>query len=641
MAFVGNKYVNPFYQQVDSSVTGELGLRAKQYGAAIRSGLGEANQEAATLEWSYKKTAYAVVTGGGVTLGGNYSPLMSDSKGNLTLYEPTRNSPRFPLLQSITVTNEGTLGSLIKGTFTFTMWPAITSAGFSIAGVEDAFFKPGRECKLRWGWSVRSTAANTAQFVGIIYNFSWNVNVDLSITATISVVSKGTIAIGVSGEQTNPTPADPPIKDPLDNPVPDSDLAGIIQSDITDIGKSNSSANTGDVRIFKADKVKSKHGLEYVMIGIPKSPAEDPGKPVPPPTPPANPPSIITEPVYYIKLGKLSEMMNSLLSKAKPAVLDKLFKIQCDGNITDYIPDIVSTSPERVFFPDEKMGNYGPGFSPKFDTDTIITGGVKFGKDGGCVNIGRILIATTVVIEVYKNFLKDNQTNIEYKNITKFFEELIKEVNYASGELYQLTVSLIDSPKGTDEPAIVSIEDSNLPKVITDTVIPYLFSATIAKPIMKSVSISSKPPAASAAAAFTEARGGGSQQVDVRHSAKGNADEETQSKTAIKELREKFATKGAGPNFSNEMKGNISKLKRSASSGHWLNKILYPIEFSVTIDGIDGFKFGDIIKTNLIPARYNDSETDMVFMVTKITHNIKDGIWETTLDTKSRIKGAG
>ena len=246
-----------------------------------------------------------------------------------------------------------------------------------------------------------------------------------------------------------------------------------------------------------------------------------------------------------------------------------------------------------------------------------------------------------MVIEVYKNFLKDNQTNIEYKNITKFFEELIKEVNYASGELYQLTVSLIDSPKGTDEPAIVSIEDSNLPKVITDTVIPYLFSATIAKPIMKSVSISSKPPAASAAAAFTEARGGGSQQVDVRHSAKGNADEETQSKTAIKELREKFATKGAGPNFSNEMKGNISKLKRSASSGHWLNKILYPIEFSVTIDGIDGFKFGDIIKTNLIPARYNDSETDMVFMVTKITHNIKDGIWETTLDTKSRIKGAG
>ena len=158
---------------------------------------------------------------------------------------------------------------------------------------------------------------------------------------------------------------------------------------------------------------------------------------------------------------------------------------------------------------------------------------------------------------------------------------------------------------------------------------------------MKSVSISSKPPAASAAAAFTEARGGGSQQVDVRHSAKGNADEETQSKTAIKELREKFATKGAGPNFSNEMKGYISKLKRSASSGHWLNKILYPIEFSVTIDGIDGFKFGDIIKTNLIPARYNDSETDMVFMVTKITHNIKDGIWETTLDTKSRIKGAG
>lgn len=647
MAVVKGKYVNPFYQEVDGFVKNELSTRAAQYGAPIRSGLGDPNKEAATLEWSYKKTAYGVVIGEkGTVLGGQTTPLMSNAKGNLTLYEQGRNLPRYPLLQSITVTNEGTLGSLIKGTFVFTMWPRINASGFQIDNIEDEFFKPGRECKLRWGWSVRTNDANNGQFVGIIYNFSWTVNQDLSITATISVVSKGTVAIGVSGEQTNPEKSDPPIKDPLDNPIPDGDLAGIIQADITEISKTNTSANKADVKIFKAPQVKSKHNLEYVMIGIPKSPAEDPGNSGVSTTTnqqPANtvtPPNPITEPVYFMRLGKLVELMNSLLSKAPNAILDKLFTIQCDGNITEYLPDIVSTAPERIFFPDEKMGNYGPEFSPVFNDELKLRAGVTIGPTGkdNCVNIGRILIATTVVIDVYKSFVKDNQAGIEYKNITKFFEELIKEVNYASGETYQLSVSLIDSPKGTSDKAILSIEDTNLTKAVTDVVTPYSFTATIAKPIMKSVSISSKPPAASAAAAYTEARGGGPQQVDVRHDSKDPQGDAKKALEAITDLKKSLVTKGAGPNFTNEMKGNISNYKRSSPTGHWLNKVLYPIEFSVTIDGIDGFKFGDIIRTNLIPQRYNDPDTAMVFMVTKITHNIKDGVWETTLDTKSRIK---
>jgi hypothetical protein len=62
---------------------------------------------------------------------------------------------------------------------------------------------------------------------------------------------------------------------------------------------------------------------------------------------------------------------------------------------------------------------------------------------------------------------------------------------------------------------------------------------------------------------------------------------------------------------------------------------LYPIDFSLTIDGIDGFKFGDVIQTNLIPSRYN--QEGMVFVVTKIGHTIQNGVWETTLNTKARI----
>ena len=67
-----------------------------------------------------------------------------------------------------------------------------------------------------------------------------------------------------------------------------------------------------------------------------------------------------------------------------------------------------------------------------------------------------------------------------------------------------------------------------------------------------------------------------------------------------------------------------------------MNKVLYPIDLTLTIDGIDGIKFGDVIQTNLIPARY--TEEKMVFVVTKIGHTIQNGVWETTINTKARIE---
>ena len=72
------------------------------------------------------------------------------------------------------------------------------------------------------------------------------------------------------------------------------------------------------------------------------------------------------------------------------------------------------------------------------------------------------------------------------------------------------------------------------------------------------------------------------------------------------------------------------------NSAHWLNNAVYPIDLSLTIDGISGFKFGDVISTNLVPKNYF-TDYKMDFTVTKINHTIKDGIWETTLNTKSRI----
>lgn len=681
MPVVEGGYVNPYYQEVDPKVQAELNARGSFYGARVRSSRKDAASFPRNLAWSYQKVAYVRVTpvGGGPVLGGAYSRVMSDRKGDLTLYDSTRNQPKYPLLQSLEISNEGTIGSLLKGKFTFVVYPDLYKTGFRIESLEESYFKPGKEVTIQWGWSAyaSNSESNTGKMTGIIYNFDWQVNPDLSITANCAIVSKATIAIGLSGEQTNPNQDAEPDKDPLGNPVPDSDFAGLIEADIAALqaaGKGTSVSLGQKVYIDKSETKSGKkfnpYGLGYYAIAIPKSQqdaAAGDGKPN------TKPP--IVEPIYYTPLKDITQLINGLMvSGSVNTGVPPLYTIVCDGNTTEHYEDsIVSCAPERVFFPDDWMGNYG-SWAP-FGSFSELTLGPKnvngtttveqlVGSNGNrLVNIGNILIATNVVIEIYRKFVKENQTNIEYKNITTFINELITEVNYASGEAYQLSARLIEPEmlassvknpgkrgKATD-PAILSIEDSNLSATVVSEVDPYWLVSDISKPLIKNISISSKPPGPMATAAYAEARGkSGPQQTDVRTAKDSEVDtakfdkEFQESERAYKELKWSFAKTGAGAKFSTDMKGAFAKYKRAsrgnpgkAKGAHWLNRALYPVELSVTLDGINGFKFGDVLKTNLIPKTYNAEESDMVFVVTKITHTIKDGIWETKLDTKSRI----
>lgn len=681
MPAVEGGYVNPFYQQVDDNVIDELNSRGRIYGARVRSTRKQAAAFPNDLVWAYGKIAFVQIIPEdprAPKMGLAASKVMSDRKGNLTLYDSTRNQPKYPLLQSLEISNEGTIGSLLKGKFTFTIYPDLTDTGFQIENLEESYFKPGRAVKIKWGWSAHAnnTNANVGEMNGIIYNFNWTINIDLSITADVSIVSKSTIAMGVSGEQTNPE-SDSNTKDPLGNVIPDGDIPGIIAHDLQELGKSNTSVAAGQKSFFGRDVTPSgkkltlngiSGGLQYFVIGMPKSPkdtesgptatqGEEPVEPLPPP---------ITEPTYYVKLSDLTELVNGLLTVAERTStngsvvegISSLFYVVCDGNETEYLPDIVSCTPEQVFFPDRLMGKYG-NFAPWWNADLLTTNNAGKVMTDNTINIGNILISTTAVIEAYTTFIKENQTSIELKNITSFFDAIIKKINYASGETYQLTTRLLEPEQITlpgavkKEPgskAILSIEDSNLSKKSVDIVKAFQFNSSIAKPILKNISISSNPPGPAASAAYAEARsqkGGsklGPQQSDVRTAQHKEIDEAKYQKEfdeALSELtktKENFISIGASDKFTSDLKSSYAKYKRAATGGaHWLNRAIYPVDLSITIDGINGFKFGDVIKTNLIPSTYNLPDVDMVFVVTKISHSVKDGIWETKLDTKSRI----
>jgi hypothetical protein len=63
---------------------------------------------------------------------------------------------------------------------------------------------------------------------------------------------------------------------------------------------------------------------------------------------------------------------------------------------------------------------------------------------------------------------------------------------------------------------------------------------------------------------------------------------------------------------------------------------IIPFDVTVTIDGINGFRYGDVLDFPALPSRYRK---DVVFSVINVNHTISnDGDWTTTLRCIMRPK---
>lgn len=63
---------------------------------------------------------------------------------------------------------------------------------------------------------------------------------------------------------------------------------------------------------------------------------------------------------------------------------------------------------------------------------------------------------------------------------------------------------------------------------------------------------------------------------------------------------------------------------------------IFPFDADITIDGINGFRYGDVIQFNALPARYR---TNVVFCIINVTHTVdNNGDWQTKLKCIMRPK---
>jgi len=638
-------YINPFYQTVDKFVRDEMQNRAALYSRRVRS-VGSSPPK--SVEWGYQKTAWAIVTGGNITMGTAGSNVISDKDGNLTLYNAERNVPNKPLLTKVEITNEGQLGSFLKGTIYFTIFPQLGSSGFNIGGIEEAFFIPGKEVKLRWGWSTyaNNKRASTGSFTGIVYNFNWNFNTDLSISATVQFISPSGLAMSISSDLVNKSDNTVVAQDNSGKSLVGSSLSKVIDADLAHLTGSTSYVELGDGQsgYYARDTTINKK-LDYLILGLPIQEQEQSDGSSADETN-GQQSSRVTKTHWYVKLGSVVEFINELLGSFDDPI-KQIFAVQCFGNETQYLKDCVSAFPLDVFFPDSTMGRYGKLQPFGQNGQNPLTYKMK----DGVINIGEILLGTDFVKSTYEGFLTDNAANISYKNLPNLIQELVKRINQASGDMYDLTPVLFEPEQnnipGQTLKSILTIEDTNLHTGLT--VEPFEFSPTIFKPIIRNVGLSSNTPAGVMQAAFAAARGNAKpDQSNIRLATNEQRDNDLYdkeywfAKDNIDRLLYDALSSGFSDAWSEELRGFLVKIKRTSNTqeAHWLNKAIFPVKFDVTIDGINGFKFGDTLSTTMIPAVYNTTYK-MVFTVTKITHTIDNKDWTTTLETAARVTSVG
>ena len=76
------------------------------------------------------------------------------------------------------------------------------------------------------------------------------------------------------------------------------------------------------------------------------------------------------------------------------------------------------------------------------------------------------------------------------------------------------------------------------------------------------------------------------------------------------------------------------------NDGNYYSQTPFPLSFEVTLDGIEGFKYGDTIASNYLPSRYlkTGGGVKVVFTVTEYEHKISNNDWTTTVIALARIR---
>lgn len=618
---------NPFYSQAK---VGCIGTRAKYYASEDRS-VDLNGKRSAAFDWLYKKMAWATASaeaGGSLGLlkgGGIGDPDAKDKIPGLYTTSPRTgkraykngegglqgDGQRFvpkPHLTSVKVSCVGDLGSIRKVEINFTVYTRGQLAGL------EGFFALGKGVTVAYGWNMAGGAGGPiGSFKGKIYNFNYSLNKDGGYDCTSYAMGEGLNVL--TPNITAPTTGTGTAKDPSGIVV---NATGILsQIKVDKLNAKSLAKNTFDATTkigaveFSDDWATAKDSTED-----------------PPPAAPAGTPKKATL-HYYVSLERIVELINKML-KSNSKKYGSL-ELVCNGDVTIGLKPkdakaFVSADPTKVIFPG--YGNYGKNnFS--FDSyDGEFTDG----------DLSKVMINTDHISTIFMDMARQfNETKKpgDY-SIANFLGRIFSLVNQCSGGLYKLSCA-----QDTDDQTKMLILDSD---AVPNGVKPLSLNAVSQNGVCRSVSLVSKVPSDMATVAFVEAQSSLTSHQPKAFASVGNDPETPTASTqptadAIKALDEGGCTPANIAALQSALEAERTGVTNQKTKNGYSSSTIIPLEFTATLDGVEGFKFGNVVTTNVMPAKYYDNAgSKVVFCVTTVEHDISGNDWTTTVNTVCRLR---
>lgn len=628
-----------FYSEVSKDVQDALQLRKSIYGATTRNDAAHA--------WLYRKTAFVEAEA--------FNPRTSKSnqltvpkgggiQGANSLYESNGNANFIPKphINSVKISNDGDLGSLLKCEVSFTVYSLTDLNAYQ------PFLDLGASLTVKYGWTLGGNASGKeGKFSGVIYNFSYTVNESGGFNCITYAISVGANALAVnitagidSGGIKN---------DIVDNTYVSANLSDKLQELANIVGPGNppvEGIGTTSLRYNLADEIYTERtkekSVQEAYITLQRLVA------------------LINE--NLLKVFILGEELNSTtnfqipqtIPSTNPLNTDGLpwylrgggqstkinpgdFLIVCNGEYTKGLlpknpKDLVSANPLQMIF---------PGYAT-YGTITFFAGATDVNAKFQKGDLSQILLNVRWLRQMFNEIgaeTQDRQKSAD-QSISKFLLNIFNAISDNSGTRFKL--SLTSDPKNPKRFVIVDV--NYIDKQIT----PYILTAVNNQSICRAISLASQVPSAMSSVAFVSANSPLTT-MSTRAGEVLNGQKTTIKKETIDDYRRKLSTCVQKFGHIDIKKDDISQLRTllkdvyefatgvspNLGASDAKDAIPFPIDFSATLDGIEGFVFGNTVTTNYLPAVYQNNR--VAFTIKKIDHTLQNNDWITTISTICRL----
>lgn len=561
-----------------------------------------------------------------------------------------------PVLQGVEVTLEGTAGALKRAEGKFICF---TTEQFDT--YEAALLRPGSDVTIKYGY-VNSEASDSGTFTGKVYSFDFKYTEQNYIECTFKAVGQGN-ALSKSTISYIPAVKKKPLSfvknySGTNEKAPVNTIFDYFDWEIQDA--------TGKLDDYQFDPEDG--GYVDFKYYVTKAPARFQSE-----IETLETGMFSDYRLVYIRFDHIIDTLNrfSGLPREEQIYFDTSISYSYKDNFNLNTFPLTPCDPLRVAW--KPKSSYWVYFNPATALTSIYNNLSSFFSSG--VSDSNILqfkgsemfglefgprhfyISRDELRKLEKQYLRDEKINNSDDpqkklnaqiNVEEFLQGIFEAIKKSTANIVDLTLmhSIDSNTTG------MIITDRN---ALPDTKIkPLVFDPAAGDGITRQLLLSGKVPKSIAADAFTKATNSADPMADAGTSeiiSFGGADRAIAAALEydLNENKEEYAKAlaamddaGCGPAGVSAMIEFFRKqLQAKADAGAITGNVApqYPLELDLTLNGIEGFNFGDLISSKLLPKVYRNDldESKIGFTVTRVSHKIENNDWTTSLTGTCRL----